>query len=53
MNQCNKALEEVQKAGVKVMYPDNTPFRKSVHEMYESYRGTPIYELIQQITSME
>jgi tripartite ATP-independent transporter DctP family solute receptor len=49
----DKALEEVQKAGVKIIYPDNTPFRKAVREMHESYRDTPIYELIQQINSME
>ena len=49
----DKALEEVQKAGVEILHPDNTPFRELVHEMHESYRDTPIYELIQQISSME
>jgi len=46
------ALTEVQKAGVEVIYPSKTPFRDSVIQMHESYRGTPIYELIQEIDAL-
>lgn len=45
----DEALREVQKAGVEIIYPDKTPFRESVQEMHESYRGTPIYDLIREI----
>lgn len=44
------ALDEVQKAGVVVSYPDKKPFQDKVKEIYESYKNEPeIYELIQQI----
>lgn len=49
----NFALEEIQKAGVKVSYPDKAPFKKAVHDLHESYRGTEIYDLIEKINSME
>ena len=47
------ALEEVQKAGVEVIYPEKRPFQESVKEMHLSYKGTPIYELIQKIAAMK
>jgi TRAP-type C4-dicarboxylate transport system substrate-binding protein len=47
------ALAEIQKAGVEVIYPDKTPFQESVREMHESYKGTRIYDLIQQINSIQ
>ncbi|NOZ62306.1 MAG: TRAP transporter substrate-binding protein [Calditrichaeota bacterium] len=47
------ALREVQKAGVEVIHPDKTPFRDKVKKMYESYRGTPIYQLIEEIESVK
>lgn len=46
------ALEEVQKAGVEVVYPDKTPFMERVEPMHEELRGEPVYELLQQIKSM-
>ncbi|WP_416141008.1 TRAP transporter substrate-binding protein [Marinimicrobium sp. C6131] len=46
------ALEEVQKAGVEVVYPDKTPFMERVEPMHEALRGEPVYELLQQIKSM-
>ncbi len=46
------ALSEVQKAGVKVIYPDKTPFREAVKEMHESYKGTNLYELMLEIESI-
>ncbi len=46
------ALQEVQKAGVQVVYPDKRPFQQAVQEMHASYKGTPIYDLIQAIQSI-
>lgn len=46
------ALQEVQKAGVKILYPDKAPFRKAVEKMYESYKGTPIYKLLKEIQAV-
>ncbi|TFH02234.1 MAG: TRAP transporter substrate-binding protein [Calditrichales bacterium] len=46
------ALDEVQKAGVIVSYPDKAPFREAVRSMHESYRGTRIYDLIQEIENI-
>ena len=48
-----EALEEVQKAGVEVIYPDKKPFQDAVKGMHESYRGTKIYDLIQEINAIE
>jgi tripartite ATP-independent transporter DctP family solute receptor len=47
------ALEEVQKAGVEVIYPDKRPFREAVQEMHDSYQGTPLYDLIQEINNIK
>jgi TRAP-type C4-dicarboxylate transport system substrate-binding protein len=45
------ALEEVQKAGVEISYPDKSIFSSKVAEIYESYRTEPeVYDLIQRIT---
>ncbi len=49
----DEALREVQKADVKVLYPDKTPFRAAVQEMHASYKGTLIYDLIQEIQNMK
>ncbi|MFC2084736.1 TRAP transporter substrate-binding protein [Bacteroidota bacterium] len=44
------ALQEVQKAGVKVVYPDKTPFVNKVKPMYEEYKDRPeIYNLLKEI----
>lgn len=48
-----RALEEVQKAGVEVIYPDKAPFREAVKEMHESYKGTPIYDLMQEVAEIK
>lgn len=48
-----EALEEVQKAGVEIIYPNKKPFQDAVKEMHESYRGTKIYDLIQEIKAIE
>ncbi len=48
------ALEEVQKAGVKVIYPDKKPFEEKIQSMYEEYKSKPaIYNLLQEIKRFE
>lgn len=46
------ALAEVQKAGVKVIYPDKTPFQEKVQSMHESYRGQPVYRIMKEIEAI-
>ncbi len=48
-----EALRVFREAGGKINYPDKAPFRESVKSMYELYRGTPIYDLIQEISAIE
>jgi tripartite ATP-independent transporter DctP family solute receptor len=48
-----EALEQIQKAGVEVIYPDKEPFLLAVQSMHESYRGTPIYDLMQKIKAVQ
>jgi tripartite ATP-independent transporter DctP family solute receptor len=48
-----EAMAAVQKAGVEVIYPDKTPFREAVKTMHESYRGTPVYDLLMEIQGIE
>ncbi|WBL24730.1 TRAP transporter substrate-binding protein [Zunongwangia sp. HGR-M22] len=36
------ALEEIQKAGVKVTYPDKKVFREKVEPMYEKFKEDPV-----------
>ena len=47
------ALEEVKKAGVEIFYPDKEPFREAVAGMHESYKGTPLYDLIREISEIK
>ena len=47
-----KALKNIQDAGVKVIYPDKNSFQKLVQSMYENYRDEPFYRLIKQIREM-
>lgn len=49
----DESLRKVQEAGVEIIYPDKKPFREAVIEMHEAYRGTPLYELIQEIKAVE
>lgn len=46
------ALKAVAAAGVEIIYPDKQPFMDSVQEMYESYKGTPAYELLKRIQQL-
>jgi tripartite ATP-independent transporter DctP family solute receptor len=49
-----RALEEVQKAGVKIYYPDKMPFTDRVETIYEKYKSdSRIYSLIQRIKGLE
>lgn len=46
------ALDAVRAAGVEIVHPDKSVFQAQVQEMHESYRGEPIYELLQAIRAM-
>jgi tripartite ATP-independent transporter DctP family solute receptor len=49
-----ESLEEVQKQGVKIYYPDKEPFRNMVGGIYESYKNHPtIYDYIQRIRAVD
>ena len=49
-----KALEEVQKAGVTIYHPDKTSFIAGVESIYDEYKTQPrIYDLIQRIRKGE
>jgi tripartite ATP-independent transporter DctP family solute receptor len=41
------ALAQVRAAGVEIIEPDKDAFRGAVESMFESYRGTPVYDLLQ------
>lgn len=48
------AIEEVQKAGVIVSYPDKTPFAEKVIPFHEEYRDNPeIYNLLNEIKEFD
>ncbi len=49
-----EALEEVEKAGVQINYPEKEPFIREVQNMYEQYRtDTVLYPLIQKIRAVQ
>lgn len=49
-----KSLEEVQKAGVKINYPDKEPFIEKVQPLLESYRDNEtIYSYIKRIQAVK
>ena len=43
------ALAQVRAAGVEIIQPEKDAFRQAVEPMFESYRGTPVQELIEAI----
>ncbi len=48
------ALEEVQKAGVKVIHPNKEPFIKKVQPLIEGFKSQPkLYKLIQEINKVK
>lgn len=48
-----ESLDAVRKAGVEVLYPDKAPFLKAVQSMHDSYKGTPLFDLIQDIKNTQ
>jgi tripartite ATP-independent transporter DctP family solute receptor len=44
-----EALAAVEQAGVEIIRPDIEPFREAVQPLHETYRGTPIWDLIRSI----
>lgn len=46
------ALDEVQKAGVEIIYPDQSLFADKVQQMHDEYKGTPVYDVLQQFRAM-
>ncbi len=51
----NKALAEIEKAGVKIYRPDKSVFEKKVAPMIEEFKTTApdIYELVQKIKAVQ
>jgi len=49
----DEALRKVKEAGVEVVLPNKRPFMKASQSMIDSYKGTPIYELIQEIRQIK
>lgn len=48
-----RALEEVEKSGVKIYYPDKNLFRDKVESIYEEYRKQPeLFRIIQKIKAV-
>ena len=43
------ALTQVRAAGVQIIEPDKAAFRNAAQPMFESYRGTPIHDLLSAI----
>ncbi len=48
-----ECMVNLQKEGVTIYYPDKAPFQEAVRPMLESYKGTPIGELIERIQAVE
>lgn len=49
-----EALEEVQKAGVKILYPDKKPFSEKVQTMYDEYVSEKeLYTYIKRIKAVK
>ncbi len=47
------ALKKVQEQGVKLYNPDKAAFREKVRQMHESYKGSEIGELLQEINKVK
>ena len=47
------ALQAVIDAGVTIIEPDKAAFQAAVKGMHESYKGDPVYDLMQQINDIE
>lgn len=47
-----EALEKVQEAGVEIIYPDKSLFQAKVEQMHNSLKGSPVYDLLQEIQAL-
>jgi tripartite ATP-independent transporter DctP family solute receptor len=47
-----EALDAVRAAGVEIIEPDKGAFRKAAEPMYESFQGTPTFDLLRAIQEM-
>lgn len=47
------ALRAVADAGVEIIEPDKTAFKEAVREMHNSYKGEPVYDLMQKIAEIK
>lgn len=47
-----EALAAVEAAGIEIIIPDKAPFRAAVQPMHQSYRGTPVADLLDLIEAM-
>ena len=46
-------LRQLREAGIEIYYPDKEPFREKVKPLYEEFRGSELYDLIQEIQKVE
>ena len=46
-------LKKVEEAGVKIYHPDKAPFREKVKQMYESYEGKPVGDIVKRIDAVK
>jgi tripartite ATP-independent transporter DctP family solute receptor len=49
----DESLKSLRDAGVTVIRPDKRPFEEAVVSMYDSYKGTSIYDLIREIKAVQ
>ncbi|MBN1155707.1 TRAP transporter substrate-binding protein [candidate division KSB1 bacterium] len=49
----DESLSAVEEAGVQILRPDKQPFQDAVQQVHDSYKGTPIYDLIQEIQTIQ
>ncbi|MFC1725774.1 TRAP transporter substrate-binding protein [candidate division KSB1 bacterium] len=46
-------LDELKSSGVEIHYPDKEKFRQAVKSVYESYKGTEIYRIIEEVQAIK
>jgi TRAP-type C4-dicarboxylate transport system substrate-binding protein len=46
------ALKAVEEAGVTIIQPDKAAFQHAVKDMHESYKGQPVYTMMQKIADL-
>lgn len=49
----DEALRTVQERGVTVYHPEKAPFREKVKPMHDSYKGTEVGDLIEEINKVQ